>query len=170
MKIYNKVKLSFIKVYIQPYSFYILIIFFLISLIINIYMYVTYTYIIDEIINTESLVGIPKGAIDNYKGLNVNKSMIKPTNLDLFSFLIELFKSNSKYTYFPSYFINNSNKISSCYYFPEKLSVENLNIVNDFSLYQNYMLEYYNSSYRNLLYDLHDIIVEHIDLTHIIIQ
>lgn len=171
MKIYNKIKVNLRKAYLQPYSFCFLITFLSISLIINIYMYVIYMYIIDIIINnTENLVSIPKETISSYDSLNMNKSVIKQMNFDLFSSLIELFnKSNSKYTYFPSYFIDNSIKISPCSYFTEKSSVEKLNVVNDISIYQDYMLEYYHSNYRNLLYDLHDIIVEYIDITRIII-
>jgi hypothetical protein len=169
MKIYNKVKVNFKKAYIQPYSFYLLIIFLLTSLIINVYMYVICTCIINEVVNnTENLGNITKEVIDNYDSLNVNRNMVEQKKVYLFGYPIELFnKSNSKYTYFPSYFIDNSIKISSCSYFPERLPVEKLNIVNNLSMYQNYMIEYYNSNYRSLLYDLHDIIVEYIDITPI---
>ena len=160
MKIYKKVEVNFKKACLQPYNLYFLITFLLISLIINIYMYILFIYILDEIIgNTENFINVPEEI--------VNKSTIKDIKNDFFNPLIELFnKNNSRYIYFPSYFTDSSVKISSCSYFPERLSLEKSNI----NVYPNYMFDYYNSNYINLLYDLHDIIVEYIDISRIIIQ
>ena len=164
MKIYKKVEVNFKKACLQPYNLYFLITFLLISLIINIYMYILFIYILDEIIgNTENFINVPEEI--------VNKSTIKDIKNDFFNPLIELFnKNNSRYIYFPSYFTDSSVKISSGSYFPENLPLEKSNIISNINTYQNYMLESYNSNYINLLYDLHDIIVEYIDISRIIIQ